>query len=316
MRFYTYFNCSPRYVPISIWLGSTTQADLSSGWIPSTQLTQVFNGAANFNHGFGTVNITFNQPYTYSGQENLVMMIYKASPAILFPLNYFKCQTQGENRSRYVWSDNVTYNPAAPPNTSTSAQFPMTTFMIEVENMGQISGTVMGKGNLPLSGATVSAEDGLYTATTDALGAYTLEVPVGTYTVTASAAEYHSQTVEDVVVSINQPVTLDFTLTHTPSDDPQIPVVATALNGNYPNPFNPETTISYSVREPGRVKLDIYNIKGQLVKTLVDEDHATGHYKLVYNAKDNRGRSTASGVYLIRMQAPGYHKTSKMILMQ
>jgi flagellar hook assembly protein FlgD len=64
------------------------------------------------------------------------------------------------------------------------------------------------------------------------------------------------------------------------------------------------------------VRLDIYNIKGQLVRTLVDEDHAAGHYKKVYNARDNRGRPTASGVYLIRMSAPGYQKTSKMILMQ
>ncbi len=318
LQFYTNFNCAPQGVPITIWLGGTTLANLGSGWIPSTQLTQVFNGTVDFDSGFGTVNLTFDQPYTYTGEENLVMMIYKASPAILYPLNYFRCQTQGDNRCRYIWSDSVTYNPAAPPYTTPSAQFPMTTFMIDAAELrGHISGTVLGKNNLPLSEATVSLEDGLYTAITDALGAYSLEVPVGTYTVTASAAEHHSQTVTDVVVNFNQTTTLNFVLEEgTPIDDPQIPVAATTLHGNYPNPFNPETTISYSVKEPGRVKLQVYNLKGQLVTTLVDEDHATGHYKQTFNGKDKQGRPIASGVYLIRMTAPGYGKTSKMILMK
>jgi len=93
-------------------------------------------------------------------------------------------------------------------------------------------------------------------------------------------------------------------------------VVATALNGNYPNPFNPETTISYSVMKPGRVRLQIYNLKGQLVRSLVDEEHAAGHYKRVFDGKDNYSRSLASGVYLIRMTAPGYEKVSKMMLMK
>ena len=52
------------------------------------------------------------------------------------------------------------------------------------------------------------------------------------------------------------------------------------------------------------------------MRTLVDEEQATGHYKLLFNAKDDRGRSIASGVYMLRMEAPGYRKTSKMILMQ
>jgi len=49
---------------------------------------------------------------------------------------------------------------------------------------------------------------------------------------------------------------------------------------------------------------------------LVDENHAAGHYKQVFDARDNRGRSLSSGVYLIRMIAPGYQKVSKMMLMQ
>ena len=102
----------------------------------------------------------------------------------------------------------------------------------------------------------------------------------------------------------------------TPNDDPQIPVAATTLHGNYPNPFNPETTISYSVVQPGRVQLEVYNLKGQLVATLADADHAPGHYKQVFNGKDKQGRTLSSGVYLVRMTAPGYHQSSKMVLMK
>ena len=180
---------------------------------------------------------------------------------------------------------------------------------------GTIKGTVRRTNTTPIAGATVSSQ--FVSTETDASGAYSLVHPMGTHAVTASAPGFISQTVEIVNVIPNDITTLDFVLkVDTAGDDPQNPVLATALNGNYPNPFNPETTISYSVKEAGRVKLEVYNIKGQLVRTLVDADHASGHYKQVFNSKDNRGRSISSGVYLLRMSAPGYKKTSKMILMQ
>ncbi|MGI6198694.1 MAG: T9SS type A sorting domain-containing protein, partial [Candidatus Cloacimonadaceae bacterium] len=147
-------------------------------------------------------------------------------------------------------------------------------------------------------------------------GVYALSVPVGCHSVTASAAGFGDQTVEDVLVEQDLTATVNFVLDATSVDDPRIPVTATALSGNYPNPFNPETTISYSVKEPGMVRIEIYNIKGQLVRTLVDEAHATGHYKQTFDARDDRGRNISNGVYLIRMRAPGYHKMSKMILMK
>ena len=179
---------------------------------------------------------------------------------------------------------------------------------------GMIVGTVRRTDTSLIVGATVT--NGTVTATTNSQGAYILTVPVGYHSVTASAAGYDSLTIDDVLVNYNLTTTVNFILSETPNDEYEIPVVATALNGNYPNPFNPETTISYSVKEPGKVKLEVYNIRGQLVRTLVDEDQATGHYKLIFNAKDDKGRGISSGVYMLRMQAPGYKKTSKMILMQ
>jgi len=97
-------------------------------------------------------------------------------------------------------------------------------------------------------------------------------------------------------------------------DDP-IPMV-TELSGNYPNPFNPETTISYSLKSEEHVVIDIYNIRGQKVKTLVDEQQATGYHSVVWNGRDSNDRSVASGVYFSRMQAGEYKKVKKMLLIK
>jgi phosphodiesterase/alkaline phosphatase D-like protein len=89
-----------------------------------------------------------------------------------------------------------------------------------------------------------------------------------------------------------------------------------ALDHNYPNPFNPATTIRYSVPEAGKVILRIYNVLGQEVLTLVNNDHVAGYYTLRWNGKDRLQRSVASGVYLYRMEAAGFSKVHKMLLLK
>ncbi len=100
------------------------------------------------------------------------------------------------------------------------------------------------------------------------------------------------------------------------NEDNTIPVVLTELKGNYPNPFNPETTIRYSVSDNSPVVLEIYNVKGQLVKTLVNEVKASGNHTAVWNGKDNNGSSVSSGVYFYKMKAGKFSSTRKMILMK
>ncbi len=180
---------------------------------------------------------------------------------------------------------------------------------------GTIGGWVFNTYGWPVPEATIT--NGVMYARPNEFGNFSFLVPVGTHTVTAYAPGYVTRRVENVIVNNGQVTELLFIMEPgVATDDPQNPVPATALKGNYPNPFNPVTTISYSVKEAGRVKLEIYNIKGQKVRSLVDENHAAGHYKQVFDARDNRGRSLSSGVYLIRMIAPGYQKVSKMMLMQ
>ncbi len=315
VSFYTQFYSSVQNLPFRIWLGSTTQDDLSAGYIPASQLTVVFDGSFSFDSGENVVTIPFDQPYLHQG-GNLVMMVYRSSTQRYDYLNYFKCQTLGTSRSRqtYTSSAQEQWDLDDPPDGFLSGQFPKTSFIIPPAELGYVTGTVMDSDGNPLS--EVILTNGSVTTTTNSGGLYILGLPVGLHTITAKAADYANQSYYNVPVQLNQHSIINFILTYTPNDDPQTPALTTALNGNYPNPFNPQTTISYSLAQPGRVKLTIYNIKGQLVRTLVDEEQPAGHYKRIFAARDDQGRSLASGIYLIKMDAPGYRKTSKMMLMQ
>jgi len=87
-----------------------------------------------------------------------------------------------------------------------------------------------------------------------------------------------------------------------------------ALLGNYPNPFNPETSIEYQLPRPGRVEVSVYNLAGQHIRTLRQAHQPAGKYKLRWDGKDELGNSVASGVYLYRMHAGEFSATKKMIL--
>lgn len=183
------------------------------------------------------------------------------------------------------------------------------------QETGMIAGVVRRQNTTPIVGATITA--GGYTATSNNAGAYTIVLPIGTYSVTANAPGFTPQTVENVVVTNNMTTTVNFVLVPGSSnDDDVIPVTATTLSGNFPNPFNPETAISFSVKDAGAVRIEIYNVKGQLVRTLVNAEFASGHYKAVFDGKDNSGRPISSGVYYYRMTAPGYVNTRRMVLAQ
>ena len=100
------------------------------------------------------------------------------------------------------------------------------------------------------------------------------------------------------------------------SDDPTVPSVASLLLQNYPNPFNPETTISFDMPASGPARLEIYNVKGQLVKTLADANHDFGRHAYVWNGTDNGGNSVSSGIYFYRLATNGHSESRKMMLMK
>lgn len=100
------------------------------------------------------------------------------------------------------------------------------------------------------------------------------------------------------------------------SNNDNVNPVVTGLGANYPNPFNPNTTLSYSIKERGHVKIDIYNLLGQKVKTLVNGVMTAGAHTVSWNGMDDNRRPVASGVYFYKMQSGTYTNTRKMILMK
>jgi hypothetical protein len=101
-----------------------------------------------------------------------------------------------------------------------------------------------------------------------------------------------------------------------PVDDEVLPPTSKLSLSNYPNPFNPSTTISFNLPAPGLVKLNVYNIKGQLVKTLANEQYAQGNHTLTWNGTDNNSTSIASGVYFARITNGGKEITKKLVLVK
>jgi len=89
-----------------------------------------------------------------------------------------------------------------------------------------------------------------------------------------------------------------------------------SLSQNYPNPFNPETVIKYALPEDCYVELDVYNILGQKVKTLVNQYQNAGYKMVHWNGRDDKGNEIASGILFYKIKTPKYSETKKMVLLR
>jgi hypothetical protein len=101
-----------------------------------------------------------------------------------------------------------------------------------------------------------------------------------------------------------------------PTQEPLPPVVpmVTKLYNAFPNPFNPNTNIRYSLKEAGKVNIEIYNMKGQRIKAYHQEHNAPGYYQVSWDGRDENGRVVSSGIYLYRLTTGKYTAAKKMIL--
>jgi len=89
-----------------------------------------------------------------------------------------------------------------------------------------------------------------------------------------------------------------------------------ALDPNYPNPFNSSTTIRYRIAEPGRVRLEVFAVQGQKVKTLADGNVGAGVYQVEWDGTDASGKPVATGVYLAHLQKDTASLVHKMLLLR
>ncbi len=101
----------------------------------------------------------------------------------------------------------------------------------------------------------------------------------------------------------------------TPNNDQTSPSAPLTIS-NYPNPFNPTTTISYFVPKNENVQIGIYNMKGQLVKLMVNETMAIGNHKITWNGDNQDGNKVSSGVYFTKLETGGRILTHKMVMVK
>jgi hypothetical protein len=109
-----------------------------------------------------------------------------------------------------------------------------------------------------------------------------------------------------------------FQYTSTDADDNDGPILPTgyALDQNFPNPFNPETIISFSLDKPALVTLTIFNLLGQQVAILVDAPIASGRHEVRWDSRSSAGAPAASGIYFYRLTVDGAAITKKMALVK
>ncbi len=90
----------------------------------------------------------------------------------------------------------------------------------------------------------------------------------------------------------------------------------TSLNGNYPNPFSYETNIKFFINKTANVLIEIYNINGQKINTLINNQLAAGNYNIKWNGQNNNGKFVTDGIYFLKMKSGKFASTKKMILMK
>jgi hypothetical protein len=207
-------------------------------------------------------------------------------------------------------------------------------FILEVG--GSIKGHVYGDDAVPLYGATVtvSGHFDVYpvekSKTTPADGSYKIGgLSTGYYKVRASdgckSIYYNNKpssnladsvfvTMPDSVININ----FNFPTTAVEDENDQTTrrPAEFELSQNYPNPFNPETEIEYALKKTGHVTLYIYNVLGEKVKTLLDQNQPAGFYQINWDGKNDNGKPISSGIYLYKLEVNGFSEARKMLLLK
>jgi hypothetical protein len=110
--------------------------------------------------------------------------------------------------------------------------------------------------------------------------------------------------------------TLEWMQNDIPDPTPAGPALKNGLSQNYPNPFNPQTTIAFSIKDRGAVSLKVYNVNGELVRTLANENRSAGSYTLTWDGHNDAGQPVSSGVYFYKLVTNNFSQTKKMVLLK
>ncbi|MCK4653273.1 MAG: T9SS type A sorting domain-containing protein [Candidatus Cloacimonetes bacterium] len=156
----------------------------------------------------------------------------------------------------------------------------------------------------------------------DSLGNFQFKLPAGTYDVYAERVFYEDIIQYEIEVFDGQFTQIAISMIEIVDvKENTIPHSSNIISNlrNYPNPFNPETTIEFSIKLDSKVELSIYNIKGQKVRTLhpfPNPDLSGGTRSVIWNGKDSNNKSVASGIYFYKIKVGDFQKVRKMILLR
>jgi len=185
-------------------------------------------------------------------------------------------------------------------------------FVPEGPSTGFIVGTVTNfEGDL-LENAEITA--GTYSALTDINGEYEIEVEAGDYTVSCYLEGYQIPDNIEITVIASETSIVDFVLEEEVGINNQLLVSDLTIIGNYPNPFNPSTTISFALPNPSITSVKVYNAKGQIVKDLIHDFLSIGQHDIVWNGTDGSGKQTTSGIYFYTIKTET--QTGKMLMLK
>lgn len=145
--------------------------------------------------------------------------------------------------------------------------------------------------------------------------------PLTTLTYTDSNITFgqtYSYTVRAIYLNPNgvSPHSNTLVITANSTENPNITTYKTELKGNYPNPFNPSTSVSFSLKEASKVNISIYNIKGELVKVLLNDTKNAGHHSIIWDGKNSNNKTVSAGIYMLKMENNEYIKTKKIIMIK
>ena len=187
-------------------------------------------------------------------------------------------------------------------------------YYFDISQSTSVSGTVTDAiTNDPLEGAVITLGTS-YTDTTNSLGFYNIEdVVAGTNTLTCELTGYETYTTE-IDVEGNETIDIELQIL-TGIDDPFASQNNVSVT-NYPNPFNSKTTISYNIPVNNIVRIEIYDIQGKKIKTLINEHQVSGNHSVVWNGTNENGIQVGKGIYFYGITAGKFFSVKEMILIK
>lgn len=305
----------------SVVLDGNSEENWVGYWLEETQ--HVSDAFSDYWSG-SNINFIQHQEWTafYLGRWRIMLSEGCDEPTLSYgDMVVVKCNTTINN---FQWESGITVDKTIftkPEYFTFEEQANYTPLYIELDssNMPQEIGAYV---NGECIGAVV-VEDTLVQ-----INAYTTSVPPGNIELElyyGSRSENKRVSSYNCVTSSNPDITMKQLSTKDKVDawfidlregSEMIPEIIEFSASNYPNPFNPTTTISYGLPLEGKVSLNVYNIKGQLVRKLIDGSQSAGYYEVVWNGKDNNDKSVSSGIYFYKLSTKDETIMKKILMLK